>query len=263
LRHRKYVLSAVVVCLLGGGIACSTDALLWPFGNYYYFKNGLTPGGVDLTALISGQSGTSTTTTGGTTTTTDANSTDGSTTGGSGSVTTPNVNATFADGTLNGWTVVSGNWLVTPAGYAQSTGPAVAGYNALVIGEDTWSDYEVNLDIRLEVGAEYAVGVRWLNEETWYHCSHTVSGIASITKYMTGQTTKHLANSVSTPLIPGDWYHWRIVVQGNSITFYVEGEQAVSVTDASSPIQTGRVALLVAAGSIVDFDNVRVTAIGG
>ncbi len=133
----------------------------------------------------------------------------------------------------------------------------------MVIGDEQWTDYEVSLDVRLELGTEYAVGVRWRNEQTFYRCSHTVAGVAGITKLQSGQTERQLAAVSSMPLPAGEVYHWRIVVQGSTVTLYVEGDRVVTATDSDSPIASGKVALLVSSGCIADFDNVRITQIGG
>jgi len=242
------------------------DTWLSPFGSYYYYVNGYPD---QTTSLFSFDTiPTTTTTTGGTT-----DGTSGDTTGGLGDLfdaqttdttsSAPSVNDDFSDGNLDDWDILSGSWIITTDGAAQSTGPDSSGFNAMVIGLDSWTDYEVELDIRLDSGEEYAVGVRWQNSQTWYHCSHTVGGIASVYKYLSGATTRELGSGVSTPLDDGTWYHWRIVVQGRTITFYVEGEEVVSVEDGTSPITSGKVALLVRAGSVLSFDNVTVRPIGG
>jgi len=245
---------------------CSVDAWLSPFGSYYYYVNGYTGQTPSLFSLDT--TSTTSTTTGGTTDGTNGDTTSGltdgfdsQTTDTSGAV--PDVNDDFSDGTLDGWDIISGTWVITTDGAAQSSGPTGSGFNAMVIGLDSWTDYEVELDIRLDSGEEYAVGVRWQNSQTWYHCSHTVGGIASVFKYLSGAATRELGSGVSTPLDDGTWYHWRIVVQGRTITFYVEGEQVLSVEDGNSPITSGKVALLVRAGSILSFDNVTVRPIGG
>jgi len=229
--------------MLGG---CAADQWLWPFGSYWTYKSG-----GDVLSLLLGAAGQ----TGGTTT-------GDTSTGGTSGQSVPNVNETFSSTGLQGWTTVSGTWTVT-GGAVQATGPVLPGYYMLVIGQENWTDYEVNLDLMLDAGAEYAIGVRWQNNSTWYHCSHTVSGIASIWKFRTGQSDRQLASGSSTPLPPGEWYNWRVVVQGNTITFYVEGEQVATATDNDSPITSGKVALLAPAGAIVKFDNVRITRVGG
>ncbi|MBN1344240.1 MAG: DUF1080 domain-containing protein [Phycisphaerae bacterium] len=257
--HSFRTTCVLVGLLCVGVLGCSFESFLMPFGSYYYWKNGLS-GSTDLSGLADLLSG-GTTTSGTTTTGTDGTST--SDTSGSTASSTPSVNDNFDDGNLTGWSILSGNWVVTTDGALQATGPALQGYHIITIGEDTWTNYELELDIMLDAGAEYAVGVRFVNEETWYHCSHTLGGIASVWRFASGQSDLQLANGTSTPLPPGEWYHWKVTVSGNTISFEVEGELVVSATDTSSAITSGKVALLVPAGGIVSFDNVEVRAVGG
>ncbi len=258
----RHALIALMLLALAG---CSLDFWLTPFGSYWYYVNGLADSAPDLIGMGGGSSttsadGTTVSDLMDTTTTTD---TDGDTTSATGDgtqtdTTAPSLFDDFGDGDLDGWNIISGAWSVTAGGWAQAMGPFDRPYYIMVVGDETWGDYQVDLDIRLDSGTEYAVGVRWVNDQTWYHCSHTVGGIATISKYVTGQSVRQLASGSSTPLPVGEWYHWRIVVQGNTIRFIVEGEQATMATDGTDPILAGGVALLAPTASVVNFDNVRV-----
>lgn len=246
-------LSWLLVAVVCAGVAgCTLDSWLWPFGNYYNFKNGVTSVNTDLINFLSRLPAGATTRTG-----------DGTTTGTDGTTTTqvPTISENFTDADLAGWTVYSGNWVVSN-GEIQARGPALEGYYIMTIGEAGWTDYQVSVDIRLDAGAEYALGVRYQNQQTWYHCSHTVGGMASISKFVTGSPTVQLGVGSSTPLAPGEFYNFRVLVQGNTITFFAEGERVVSVTDTSSPLTSGMVALLAPPDSIVSFDNVSISPLG-
>lgn len=240
-----------------GVVGCTMDAWLWPFGNYYDFKNGVSGTTTDLSGLTSTLLGSTTATTGDTTTT---GIIDGSgTTGTTAQI--PTITEDFSETSLEGWSVIGGSWIVG-GGQVRATGPSGDGYGIMVVGETDWADYQVSVDIRLESGTEYCLGVRFQNAETWYHCSHTVGGIASITKFKTSAPAIELAAASSTPLAPGEWYTFKVIVQGSTITMFVEGERAASATDTTDPLTSGMIALLVPAGSSISFDNVEIEPLG-
>ncbi len=247
----------MLACLAAG---CTMDEWLWPFGSYYYFSRGLDGSGGSLTTGTNGLTGTTGGITGTGGTTTGTNGTTGTTTGTgtSGS----SINDDFSDGALDGWTVVSGNWSVNTAGYLEGAGPSLDGYHIITVGDDNWTDYEVEFDVRLQAGAEYAVGVRFTNEETWYHCSSTTGGVVGIWNFTSGLADQQLDTGVAAPLSQGQWYHMRVTVQGTQIYFYIEGARVAFANDTARTIPTGRVALLVAPGAVANFDNVVVSPLG-
>jgi hypothetical protein len=248
--NRSTRLTWLVLVVTGlSATGCGLDAWLWPFGNYYYFKNGVPGVGTttDLSSFLNSLGTSVTTTTDGTTGTTSQ---------------VPNVSQDFSQGSLEGWSVLNGSWVIS-GGQVQATSTSSEGYQTMVIGETTWTDYEVSVDIELEVGSEYALGVRFQNEQTWYLCSHSVGGIASITRFKSGSPAVELGVGSSSPLVPGEFYTFRVIVQGNTITFFAAGARVLSVTDTSDPIATGMVALIVPPGSVVNFDNVEISPLGG
>jgi hypothetical protein len=242
-KRDKLILFLLIGLMSVGGTGCSTEMLLWPFGNYWIYKTGAVATDA-LNALVSSLLSQSA-----------SNTTSGTT--------TARFSDSFGSTSLNGWSIVSGSWAVVN-GAVQSTGPATQGYYMMVTGQTSWTNYTVNLKTMLEAGTDYAVGVRWQDNQTWYACTETINGLATITKFTASQTGGTvLAQKSIGPAALNTWHSWRIDVQGSAITFTVDGVLAGSVTDTSSPLTSGKVALMVAPGCIADFDDVQITPLSG
>ncbi len=275
MRDYRQFATALAIVFACASAGCTTESLLWPFGNYYHYTNNTIPGTGGLVEFFTGQgatpsssgltgtqTGTSTGSTGttgttGTTDTTDTSDSTGSQTGGS----SPNLDEDFSGGSLGDWEVLSGTWSVVSGAVEGSAAP-VGGYGILAGGSASWGDYELSVDVYVLSGSECSLGVRLQAEDTFYLCKHTLTGIASIVEVQDGQQSV-LTSRSSTPLLPGEWYTFRIVANDNTISFYLEGELVDTTTDTSSPLGTGRVALMVASGTTARFDNVTVTPVTG
>ncbi|HEY4012787.1 MAG TPA: hypothetical protein VGM06_05595 [Polyangiaceae bacterium] len=163
--------------------------------------------------------------------------------------------------------------VVTPA---QSWAPEPSGPYTIV-GDRTWSNYEVSVDVSIPSGGWAAlmgrvggVGSGYGTGFAGYFLTLDTTGAWGFYNGMgadtnnTTELTKTLASGTAT-LAAGDWHNLKLVFSGTSIQGLVDATQVFSITDAS--FLGGQVGLATQSylGSYTPayFDNLIVNTVGG
>ncbi|KGE19053.1 family 43 glycosylhydrolase [Paenibacillus wynnii] len=172
----------------------------------------------------------------------------------------------FNDGNDNGWTRFEGNWSVTGGQYAAT---AAASFAKTTIGNDRWSDYTVETDIRqLTTSGDSGILVRVNNPSNGkvlannsdylqgYYAFIKPDGV-SLGKMNYGYTA--LANTTAT-LPVNTAHHMKVVVNGTNIKVFV-GDMTVPKIDyndnSANPFTHGKAGLRIMDNN-TQFDNFQV-----
>jgi len=161
------------------------------------------------------------------------------------------------DGDLNQWAQVSGTAIVTD-GVCSITGGSYVGW---VAGSEHWADYSMEFDVKKESADRFNVVFRYTNKNSYYllepsaDCVHIalfkkVEGISGFTELTSPRPLQ------GTDL--GTWYHYKIVMKGDSIKVYVDG--ILKIDESDSDLVAGKIgigACALSAGTVY-FDNITV-----
>ncbi len=149
---------------------------------------------------------------------------------------------------------------ITGNGWAALSDPVTS------LGDDTWKDYVVSVDVRMDGDAmknNYAaVGARFnmtANENNGFWLRLYRDGRWAL--YGNGDTLAKSKTKLKG-VAPGRWNNLKLRVQGNSVSAYINHVQVAKKTMAASCVNSGRVAL----GSAFcrnAFDNLKVQPISG
>jgi hypothetical protein len=172
----------------------------------------------------------------------------------------------FNDGNADGWQVLTGNWSVINQEYVCQ----LQGFNLRCTseaGESIWADYVVEAKIKIIDGIDAGIDVR-RSTSSRYSINLRRSGAVDspdvrLWKTYEGQDT--LLSDVSFSLQANTPYSVRIQLSGANIQVSIDGEKVIDFTDVSSPIVSGKIALVGWTGgwgaSEVHFDDVVVLPI--
>jgi len=163
------------------------------------------------------------------------------------------------------WQEVAGaRWRVEDGRYCAGPG----GEHRSFAGDESWTDYTIHVEARLEQGPGYGVYFRatdWPRANAYvfqYDLGHE-GGVFLFRKVVDGQGQEPFAvASVSEGF---DWRgverRIRIAVKGDTLTAYVDDHQVLQARD--STFAAGGVGLRTWGGSEACFDNVRVGPVDG
>nr|WP_211240446.1 alpha-L-arabinofuranosidase C-terminal domain-containing protein [Haloglycomyces albus] len=154
------------------------------------------------------------------------------------SVTSPNGDTMFADDFSNGadaWTVTgpggepTGDWSVVDGAYQQE---ALVEDARSVAGSSDWSNYTLEVEATKEQGEEgflIMFGVEGSDDYYWWNLGGWGNTTSAVEK-ATGGGKQTLVNH-DTTIEEGRTYDLKLEVDGRTITGWVDGNQAFSVTD--------------------------------
>lgn len=132
-----------------------------------------------------------------------------------------------------------------------------------VVGDPSWSDYQVTVDVLLQhSGAAELVGRLSRQDQDGggalgYHFQVSDSGVWKLcSQNATMQNTPLASGTVSFPL--GTWLTLALSFSGSTISAFANGTQLASVTDTTYP--SGNVALSSSQWNDAQFDNFAVSA---
>ena len=168
----------------------------------------------------------------------------------------------FQDGNANGWSRSSGTWTVVTDGSLVFRQTGTSADSRARAGSTSWTNYSVQARVKPIAfnGANRYVGLiaRATNSNHFYYLALT-NGNQLVLAKRDGDTSTTLASRAFT-VTAGTFYTLRIVVQGSSLTAFVNGTQQLTATDSQFTAGAIGVAAFFASGS---FDDVVVTSGGG
>lgn len=140
----------------------------------------------------------------------------------------------FEDGNAAGWTNVNGTWSVVTDGTYVYKNTNTVGESLTYAGQSTWTNYTVEAKVKLyNSGSTVGAGVvaRYTDSNNYYMFRvHEGSDKAQLYKKIGGSFT--LLNEGAVTINPNTTYTLKLVLNGSSLTGYVDGVQKVSITDS-------------------------------
>jgi hypothetical protein len=160
----------------------------------------------------------------------------------------------FTDGNADGWTPVTGTWSVVSNEYVQST--TTDEWQRSVSG-DNYGEFELTGKGKFIDGDGW-VGLVFNHGTGFYAFSNVYDGrnIARLIKSITG-TYPDVDWSVDTSFTPtpGEWYEYKVVVDGNTIECYINDILLITKTD-SDLLPAGQVGFF-SIKSQASFDDIK------
>lgn len=148
----------------------------------------------------------------------------------------PTLTSDFEDGNSTDWTVVNGTWSVVTDGtnvYKQSS--TALAESLIYAGDNAWTDYTMQAKIKLYgTVSEAASGIvgRYTDNSNYYMLRlHTGTQKVQLYKKVDGIIT--LLNETAMTLNTNTTYTVKLIMNGSSLTGYVDGVQKVFATDTS------------------------------
>ncbi|MBY0011782.1 family 16 glycoside hydrolase [Paenibacillus typhae] len=147
----------------------------------------------------------------------------------------------FEDGVTAVWAVSSGTW---SAATAEETKPLVQKANTtglITAGDDAWEDYAYEAKVRIPItNANSGLVFRLKDSKNYY--LYRVNGAnqkLELFKAVDGVLT----NVSSTPFaaVAKQWYTLKVIVQGNTIKGYADGERKVEWTNPVTELTAGKI----------------------
>ena len=173
----------------------------------------------------------------------------------------------FSDRNFEGWreTWMKENQTTWKVESGVLTGENPSGWSAfLIIGDETWQDYEVECDTQIIAirNSIPSVGIGLRHSGQVGAASQTIflGLVASNVFPWPGACANYLANNNAflkkTKVMPvevGKWYHLKVRVQGDYFEFEVDGNQVIAIHDKT--LASGAVGL-EAHAAVAQYDNV-------
>ena len=171
----------------------------------------------------------------------------------------------FNDGNFDGWEVQAENWIVENGEIKFSAGGNCGASLYYEDGVD-WTDYEFEVDMKLANHSDYPGGIRVrLNPKTgesyftWIYPAQLIIISYVATAWDCNANKGKAAEDKWEPPKVGEWGKLKMVVKGDVIESWWDGEKILSFKDGS--LKKGTIALMTY-NQDVYFDNVRVSGKG-
>jgi beta-galactosidase len=140
----------------------------------------------------------------------------------------------FEDGNSTGWTVVSGSWSVVTDGTKVFKQTGTTGEGVVYAGNASWTNYTVQARVKLydmiSLAASGIIG-RYKDSNNFYLLRLHQSGKMQLYKKVSGTFT--LLQEATATVSTNTWYTLKLVLNGSTLTGYVDGVQKVSAVDGS------------------------------
>ncbi|WP_168119557.1 glycoside hydrolase family 9 protein [Paenibacillus sp. HB172176] len=163
----------------------------------------------------------------------------------------------FSDGDTTGWTSTSGTW---NASSYQLEGVAGGTQSLFVAGDSGWTDYTLDADVNVTSNSsgndDAGLVFRYVDSSNFYvmfikNTDNTTSRNMEIVKYVGG--VKSTVAFTSASIAPDTSYHYKIVLDGDSIEAYLDGVLKLNTTD--STFSSGKIGARTYAHTRAYFDN--------
>ncbi len=170
----------------------------------------------------------------------------------------------FDDEELSQWTQITGTWGIVAEGennVCSLTGGSYVGGVVATAGSEDWTDYSLEFDVKKVTADRFNVVFRYIDENNYYllepsvDCVHIalfkkVEGVSGFTELTSPRPSQEIAY--------GTWYHYKIVVKGDSIKVYVD--DTLKIDESDFDLVAGKIgigACALSAGTVY-FDNITV-----
>ncbi|MGW8918834.1 family 16 glycoside hydrolase [Paenibacillus lautus] len=166
----------------------------------------------------------------------------------------------FEDGNTAGWTSMSGGWTVPTVGtnHVLSSGNQTTTSLITANSGGSWTDYVYEARLRMPItNANAGMVFRVQDANNYYmYRIHSSNQQLELFKSVNGQLT--LVNSTPFTAIEKQWYKVKAVMQGNTISCYVDGELKMEWTNPVTELTAGGIGFRTTSAG-VHFDDAVVS----
>jgi len=165
------------------------------------------------------------------------------------------------DNNADDWTVANGGWNVGDGAYAVAKGePAMHS----LVGDANWTDYTVEAKVRLDDGNWAGLVVRAQNEFEYYvYYMNVPDNKSELWKHNAGafDARESLADipAVNVTIANGEWLDVKVVVAGDTLQLWINGE--LQSEDTNAAYAAGQIGVW-AWDTAASFDDVKVSGDG-
>ena len=174
----------------------------------------------------------------------------------------------FDDGTADGFEIVSGDWDIINGQYHCYSD--VAGTRQIsTIGEYTWSDYKVDVDVLVHGAPIQEVLVRYQSPDDWYVVTILPDPLSAVSLWKSTNGTQEQLYYMEGVLNEADVsHHMTVEACGPKIRLSLDGEDLFVYEDVNEPILNGKVGLVAFADNSIGwhdvfFDNLEIVYLDG
>ena len=166
----------------------------------------------------------------------------------------------FSDSSLAGWTIDrEGVWSVR-AGMLRADLPDRKQEHSLIVaGDESWTDYTVDVDVCAMRGVDKGVVVRMVGKRRAVGVDLRGPGYEDVLLHLHTLPLGH-AQALNAN---GSWHHLRVEARGHRFRVWVDGAMVIDRGEARRAGSNGRIALAAYTGGVgectVYYDNVVVT----
>ncbi len=162
----------------------------------------------------------------------------------------------FEDGNFTGWTTAGGSWSVA----ADDTKALFqkASTTALITAGDSWTDYAYEAKVKVPITNANAGIVFRVQDSKNYYMYRMNSAAQKLELYKCVDGIMTIVSSTPYTTVAKQWYTLKVVVQGNRVIGYVDGERKVEWTNPVAELTTGKIGFRTTSADAV-FDDVFVT----
>jgi hypothetical protein len=168
----------------------------------------------------------------------------------------------FEGGNTAGWTSVTGNWTVPTVGTNKVLSSGSQTNTSLITANagSAWTDYVYEAQMRMPyTNANAGIVFRVQDADNYYMYRINASNqMLELYKSVNGVMT--LVTSSSFPALEKQWYKVKTVVEGNTITGYVDDELITQWTNPLTQLTTGGIGFRTTSAG-VHFDDAKVSLI--
>jgi hypothetical protein len=119
------------------------------------------------------------------------------------------------------------------------------GGETLNFGENEWSDYILNLDVKVDNGSDVGIDFRWDGINRYYRIQQLDSEYGSIIQLVKGSDLGDMGiwSTHLEDYDPTVWHTWRLSVKENNIQLDIDGNNILNYTDPSEYYDAGKLRL--------------------
>lgn len=183
---------------------------------------------------------------------------------------------------LQDWDIIGGEWKIENGVLKGENVPAVAGFDhgpGIVVGEDTWTDYTLELKMKMEEGKLGGPIIRYTDEENW-HWFEPWKTQFYLRPHVDGedQAPDPIPGALwdrGEEFQDGEWHTYKIKAEREDIAAWVDGEKVLEFTynklewgRPAHPVKEGllrgKVGLMTWTSDmgVASFDDVRIEGPG-
>ncbi|GBF76420.1 hypothetical protein PA598K_04889 [Paenibacillus sp. 598K] len=148
----------------------------------------------------------------------------------------------FENDGIEGWTASGGTWRVVTEDEARVLVQR-ANTSALLIANDSWSDYSYEADVRVPISNSNAGLVFRVQDNGNFYMFRINASNKKLELFKSVEGTMTMVSSTAFSPVTKQWYRLQVMVYGNTMKGYVDGELQLEWTNPATELTAGTIGL--------------------